>query len=192
MRYKTFDIPHSHDAQWYKDRELADHINQEEHRPRLMQVLAYLHSILQPNMTICDFGCGNGGLIREIQKEFPNKIWGYDLQPTNIQDAFEKGTGKHNIFYKDFINEECAFPDIAICTEVLEHLVDPDAFLVKLKDNGVKYIIASSPDYETESYHAPFHLWVFTGDSYKEMFYNAGWIVDIHHKDHFQFIVAHI
>ena len=189
MRHKTFEQPHSHDAEWYKDRELADHIHQSDHRPRLMQVLEYLKSIAKRGDTICDFGCGNGGLIREIQKELPNTVWGYDLQPSNVKDAEEKGSP---VFCKDFINinEDCNYPDIAICTEVLEHLVDPDAFLVKLKMKGVKYIIASSPDYETKDFHAPFHLWVFNGDSYKEMFEQAGWHVDIHYKNHFQFVVA--
>ena len=89
-----------------------------------------------------------------------------------------------------FVNESIEFPDIAIATEVLEHLVDPDAFIKRLLDNGVKYIIASSPDYETPSYHAPFHLWVFNGDSYKEMFIASGWDVTLHHKDYFQYIIA--
>jgi 2-polyprenyl-3-methyl-5-hydroxy-6-metoxy-1,4-benzoquinol methylase len=191
MRYKTFDQPHSHDAEWYKGRELADHINQDNHRPRLMQVLEYLTQIVgdDSEITIADFGCGNGGLIREIESKLPNKIWGYDLQPTNIEDAIQKGNSE-NIKYLDFINESIEFPDIAIATEVLEHLVDPDAFIKRLLDNGVKYIIASSPDYETPTYHAPFHLWVFNGDSYKEMFVTSGWDVILHHKDYFQYIIA--
>lgn len=191
-RYKTFDQPHSHDAEWYKDREMADHINQEGHRPRLMQVQDLLLQILEqsPELTICDFGCGNAGLIREIQSKVNNVIWGYDLQPSNIEDAHKKGN-VNNVFYKDFIQDsDIKYPDIAICTEVLEHLVDPDAFLVKLLENGVKYVIASSPDYETPSYHAPFHLWVFNGNSYMDMFIDSGWDVILHHKDHFQYIVA--
>lgn len=192
MRYKTFDKPHSHDAEWYKDREVADHINQSGHRPRLMQVQDFLLQILEqfPDLTICDFGCGNAGLIREIESKVSNKIWGYDLCPANVEDAHEKGN-KDNVFYKDFVIEsDIEYPDVAICTEVLEHLVDPDTFIKKLLDNGVKFIIASSPDYETPDYHAPFHLWVFNGDSYKEMFVDAGWNVVLHHKDYFQYIVA--
>ena len=189
MRYKTFDKPHSHDAEWYKDREVADHINQSGHRPRLIRVLEYLTIVIKPEDTICDFGCGNGGLIREIEKVIPNKIWGYDLAHSNVNDAHIKGN--NNIFYKDFIIEdEIEYPNIAICTEVLEHLVDPDSFIKKLMDNGVKTIIASSPDYETPRYHAPFHLWVFNGDSYKEMFEQVGWEVNLHLKDHFQYIIA--
>ena len=192
MRYKTFDKPHSHDAEWYKDREVADHINQSGHRPRLMQVQDFLLQILEqfPDLTICDFGCGNAGLIREIESKVSNKIWGYDLCPANVEDAYEKGN-KDNVFYKDFVIEsDIEYPDVAICTEVLEHLVDPDTFIKKLLDNGVKFIIASSPDYETPDYHAPFHLWVFNGNSYKEMFVDAGWNVVLHHKDYFQYIVA--
>lgn len=191
MRYKTFDKPHSHDAEWYKDREVADHINEKGHRPRLMQVLDFLLQILEqyPDLSICDFGCGNAGLIREIESKVSNKIWGYDLCPANVEDAAAKGN--KNVFYKDFvIEDDVTYPDIAICTEVLEHLVDPDTFIKKLLNNGVKFIIASSPDYETPSYHAPFHLWVFNGDSYKEMFVDAGWNVVLHHKDYFQYIVA--
>ncbi len=190
MRYKTFDKPHSHDAEWYMDREAVDHINQPGHRPRLIRVLEYLLESVKPEDTICDFGCGNGGLIREIESKIDNNIWGYDLAPLNVEDANIKGSNG-NIFYKDFIQEDdIKYPDIAICTEVLEHLVDPDAFIKKLMDNNVRLIIASSPDYETPKYHAPFHLWVFNGDSYKEMFDNVGWEVQLHLKDYFQYIIA--
>jgi 2-polyprenyl-3-methyl-5-hydroxy-6-metoxy-1,4-benzoquinol methylase len=192
MRHKTFDKPHSHDAEWYKDREAVDHINQSNHRPRLLQVQDYLIELLakHPNYTICDFGCGNAGLVREIQSKVSNKIWGYDLCPANVKDAHSKGN-ENNVFYTDFINDNnLEYPDIVICTEVLEHLVDPDAFITKLLNNGVKYIIASSPNYETPTNHEPYHLWVFNGDSYKEMFIDTGWDVITHHKADFQYIVA--
>lgn len=193
MRYKAFTVPHSHDAEFYEDLDLADHINQEGHRPRLMQVLDFVEQLVREDssLTICDFGCGNGGLIREIEKKLPNKIWGYDLLPANVQDAHSKGNAE-NITYKDFIVDVqgIEYPDVAICTEILEHLVDPDEFVRRLLDNNVQCIVASSPDYETPNYHAPFHLWVFNGDSYKDMFEQAGWKVLLHHKDFFQYIVA--
>lgn len=192
MRYKTFNQPHSHDAEWYKYRDVADHINQINHRPRLIQVQEYLLELLEnhPNYTICDFGCGNAGLIREIQSKVTNKLWGYDLCPANVNDAHQKGNSD-NVFYKDFINDaDINYPDIVICTEVLEHLVDPDSFIKKLLNNGVKYIIASSPDYETPNNHEPYHLWVFNGDSYKHMFIDAGWDVLLHFKENFQYIIA--
>ena len=193
MRYKAFITPHSHDAEFYQDLDLADHINQEGHRPRLMQVLDFITQLVQEDstLTLCDFGCGNGGLIREIQNKLPNSVWGYDLLPANVKDAHSKGN-THNVKYQDFITDEngLEYPDVAICTEILEHLVDPDDFLKRLLDNNVQCVVASSPDYETPNYHAPFHLWVFNGDSYKEMFEQVGWKVLLHHKDFFQYIVA--
>lgn len=196
MRHQLFETgkPHSHDFEFYKEIPAADHINQHDggHRFRLLKTLEHLKLVSKPEDTVCDFGCGNGGLIREIQQELPNQIWGYDLMPNNIKDAQMKGTTCIELC--DFVvdpNKQVKYPDIAICTEVLEHLEDPDGFLVRLKNNGVKTIIASSPNYETPTYHAPGHLWVFNGETYKDMFVTAGWTVELFWLDFFQYIIAH-
>lgn len=187
MQYKVFDTPHSHDKEFYKDRELADHINQHDHKPRLMTVLEYVSGILKehPDYSVSDLGCGNGGLLELIPTE--NK-WGYDLQPSNVADAESKG---RKVYLRDFVNEDIDVGDIVIMTETLEHLVDPHGFLKKLKDRGAKYIVASTPAYETPDFHAPFHLWVWTEDSFAQIFADAGWTVKNHVIDHFQFVVAH-
>ena len=191
MRTKTFDKPHSHDAEWYKDRQAVDHINQAGHIPRLYNAHELLEEIMAQEevKTITDFGCGNGGLMRKIKKNFPSvEIWGYDLCPANVQDAKDKGS---DVELVDFVLEEnIKYPEVVICTEVLEHLVDPDAFLKKLLDNGVKYVIASSPNYETPTDHEEYHLWVFQGDSYADMFTEIGWEVVKHEKSVFQYVVA--
>ncbi len=191
MRTKTFDKPHSHDAEWYKDRELADHINQPHHMGRLYNAYSLLEEIMAQEeiKTIADFGCGNGGLMRKIKENFPSvEIWGYDLAPSNVEDALSKGS---DVTLKDFVIEsDLKYSQVVICTEVLEHLVDPDAFLKKLLDNGVKYVIASSPNYETPTSHEEYHLWVFQGNSYAEMFEQVGWEVVKHEKHIFQFVVA--
>jgi|694.fasta_scaffold69579_6 2-polyprenyl-3-methyl-5-hydroxy-6-metoxy-1,4-benzoquinol methylase len=191
MRTKTFDKPHSHDAEWYKDREAVDHINQAGHIPRLYNAYELLEEIMAQEevKTITDFGCGNGGLMRKIKQNFPSvEIWGYDLCPANVQDAKDKGS---DVELVDFVLEEnLKYPEAVICTEVLEHLVDPDAFLKKLLDNGVKYVIASSPNYETPTSHEEYHLWVFQGNSYADMFTEIGWEVIKHEKSVFQFVVA--
>lgn len=187
MEYKKFTTPHSHDKEFYQDREMADHINQGEHRPRLLYVLEEVKQILaeHPEYSVADFGCGNGGLLELIPTE---KKWGYDLQPSNVTDAQEK---ERPVTFRDFVNEPVDYADIIIMTETLEHLVDPHGYLKKLKDLGVKHIIASTPAYETETFHAPFHLWVWTEDSFADVFKGSGWTVNKHIKDHFQFITAH-
>ena len=177
MEYKLFDQPHSHDAEFYKDREMADHIHQDDHRPRLLQAIEEVMAGITPQDTICDFGCGNGGLLRELATRIPNKMYGYDMQPSNVDFAHQQGSP--NVSFVDFINEPVEYPTIAVVTEVLEHLPDPHGFLRLLRDRGVKHIVASSPAYETESFHAPFHLWVWTGNSYAdELFKPSGWEVE--------------
>jgi 2-polyprenyl-3-methyl-5-hydroxy-6-metoxy-1,4-benzoquinol methylase len=127
--------------------------------------------------------------MREIQSANPDlKIWGYDLCPANVEEAKGRGSDVELI---DFILEsDLKYPQLVVCTEVLEHLVDPDAFLKKLLDNGVRYVIASSPNYETPTDHEEYHLWVFQGDSYADMFSEIGYEVVKHEKSVFQFVVA--
>lgn len=189
MEYKVFDKPHSHDAEFYKNREMADHINQEEHRPRLLRVAEEVIKLSDDIKTIGDFGCGNGGLIDYLSKELPDKvIYGYDMQPSNVEYAKKMG---RNVEFKDFINEEVVYPELLIITETLEHLPDPHGLLRKLTLKGVKYIIASTPAYETYAYHAPFHLWVWTENSFKDVFTDNGWDVSQHYfYNRFQFVIA--
>jgi len=186
MEYKLFDQPHSHDHDFYKDRVMADHINQGDHRPRLLQVADEVLELskLDEIKTIGDFGCGNGGLVNYLSGMVSQKVYGYDLQPSNVNFAKEKG---RPVELKDFINEEVEYPDLIICTETLEHLVSPHDFLKKASKK-VRYIVASTPGYETETFHAPFHLWVWTEDSFKDIFKDFEIIK--FYKTNFQFVVA--
>lgn len=186
MQYKLFDQPHSHDLEFYNGREMADHINQSDHRPRLLSVLEEVIQLLNlhPKYSVSDLGCGNGGLLELIPTD--NK-WGYDLAQSNVADAKAKG---RNVTLKDFVNEDIEIGQIVIMTETLEHLVDPHGFLKDLKEAGVKHIVASTPAYETEAFHAPFHLWVWTDDSFTKIFTDAGWKIDKYYKNQFQFVVA--
>lgn len=186
MEYKLFNTPHSHDANFYSDRAMADHINQGDHRPRLLQVADEVLELskLSEIKTIGDFGCGNGGLIDYLSDKVDQGVYGYDLQPSNVEFAKSKG---RNVSLKNFIEEEVKYPDLLICTETLEHLVDPHGFL-KAASKKSNYIVASTPGYETESFHAPFHLWVWTDDSFKDIF--KDWKVLKYYKTNFQFVVA--
>lgn len=182
MEYKLFDTPHSHDLNFYKDREMADHINQDTHRDRLMW--AAEQAIKLPGESIGDFGCGNGGLLDYLKDKTDKRLFGYDLQPSNV--AFAQANGRP-VTHKDFINEEVEWPDILIVTETLEHLVSPHDFLKKASQH-VKYVVASTPGYETPSFHAPFHLWVWTDDSFKDIFKDYN--VISFERGHWQYVVA--
>lgn len=186
MEYKLFDQPHSHDKEFYQDRAMADHINQGDHRPRLLQVAQEVIELskLDEIKSIGDFGCGNGGLLAYLESEVSQRLYGYDLQPSNVRFAQKQG---RPVQLKDFVNESVEWPDLLICTETLEHLVDPHGFLEKASKKS-KYIVASTPGYESELFHAPFHLWVWTDESFKDIF--RGWEIMKYYRTNFQFVVA--
>lgn len=186
MEYKLFDQPHSHDRNFYDSREMADHINQSNHRPRLLQVADEVIELskLPEIQTIGDFGCGNGGLLDYLKDKVPQKLYGYDLQQSNVSFAQDKNRPVELV---DFVNEDVEYPDLLIMTETLEHLPDPHGFLERASKKS-KYVVASTPGYETEGFHAPFHLWVWTDDSFKDIF--KGWEVLKYYKTNFQFVVG--
>ena len=78
--YKLFDQPKFHDEAFYQDREVADHIHEVGHRERLMRALhdvLYILDIDKRAKTVADFGCGNGGMLRELRQRRPDvKSWG--------------------------------------------------------------------------------------------------------------------
>lgn len=186
MEYKLFNQPHSHDSNFYKDREMADHINQDQHRDRLLWIANKVIELSKDKdiLTIGDFGCGNGGLLDYLKDKVTQSLYGYDLQPSNVEFAQRND---RNVLLKDFINEPVVYPDLMVCTETLEHLVSPHDFLSKVAKN-TKYVLASTPGYETPSFHAPFHLWVWTDESFKDIFKDY----EIIHfeRGHWQYVVA--
>lgn len=100
---------------------------------------------------IADVGCGPGEKLFRIHKNLPNlKIIGID-QPLAIDYC-----KKHHKFGK-WLNDDFEKPklslqvDAAICSDVIEHLLNPDILLSYLK-SIVKpggYIILSTPDRDT-------------------------------------------
>jgi hypothetical protein len=186
--YKFFDTPQFHDAEFYKDREVSDHINEGFHRARLIRALNDILLVLNVDdkniKTIGDFGCGNGGLLSRLHKAVEGKenvfgIYGYELSPKAAQYANE--VNKVAVTCCDFVNEEdIMWPDILVVTEVLEHLIDPFAFVKKAKAKGVKWIVASVPIGETPESHYEFHLWGFQPKGFRELFKSAGYAVFSH------------
>lgn len=186
MIYKYFDKePKYHDAEFYKDRPVSDHIHQEGHRDRLLRTLhdvLFLVDLYPELDSVVDFGCGNGGLLHELGKARPDlRAHGYDLSPAAIAAATEQYDV--DATNKDFINdfEFCCCADIAVMTEVLEHLVDPKEFLRKLKPR-IKWIVCSVPANENAENHYIYHLWAWDAQSFKRMFTDLGYTVLMHYN----------
>jgi len=193
--FKLFTEPKFHDEAFYKDRPVSDHIQEPSHQPRLMQVLREIQYLTQefPVHDLADYGAGNGGLLHEIKSRSLLKhldAIGYDMQPSNIQWA--KDVYQVPVESFDFTQGELPpRRDIVILAEVLEHLVEPRDALMRIRLQGTKYVIASSPANENPDIHYEFHLWAWTENSYAKMFQECGWTIEkAYVQGATQFVVA--
>lgn len=195
MIYKYFEEAKFHDAAFYKDRPVSDHIHEEGHRERLLRTLAdvgFCLDVDKDSKNISDLGCGNGGLLKELKKRFPeHAAFGYDLSPKAVE--FGRDHYEVNIMQCDFVNcGETEVGDVVVLSEVLEHLVDPVALLKKLRGKS-RWLVVSCPSQENEFQHYEFHLWAWDMNSFRHMFEKLGYMVIFHYNTPMvtsQFLVA--
>ena len=100
---------------------------------------------------ILDVGCGEGVVIRDIlQQNSELCITGLDISRDNLNVAEELNPTARfvlgDVYELPFENDSF---DLVICTEVLEHLKDPERAVAELKRVSKKYCIISVP-------HEPF------------------------------------
>jgi hypothetical protein len=130
--------------------------------------------------SVVDLGCGDGGLLSVLQPlsfERDVPMWGYDLQRTNVNPAvLERNV---DVRYGDVVAGEVEWGDLAVCTEFLEHLVDPVEFVRKVARN-TQYMVASSPRTETGNSHYEFHCWAWDEPGYEAMAERGGFEVVRH------------
>lgn len=142
----------------------APHLEQPGHQPRLLRT-AELIEQLQPS-SIVDLGCGDGGLLSLLRDTIPS--WGYDFQPSNEPAWRER---RVDATLRDVFNtrDTIEWGELAVLTEVLEHLVDPHG-TVRWVAAHVRYVIASSPHGETPDDHDENHAWAWDRDGYVRLF----------------------
>lgn len=182
-------IPECATPEWYAGRERAPHLEQWVHqdRLRLSSKLVREASDQFDLGTVVDLGCGDGGLLSLLATS-GLKCWGYDLQPTNV-DAATKVRGT-DVRYGDCVAGDIEWGQIAVATEMLEHLIDPAAFVRRIAEHS-RVLVASSPAAETDESHYEFHLWAFDLDGYRDLVESAGFEV-LRHEDlgYFQVLMA--
>jgi 2-polyprenyl-3-methyl-5-hydroxy-6-metoxy-1,4-benzoquinol methylase len=117
----------------------------------LYPTVSYFLQDVPVGSVVLDVGCGNGSFLAQFQ----NKSWllhGSDLSPTGIEIA-RKTFPNINFFLADaqHLSEEVirtiGHVDVALSTEVVEHIYDPRSFLRScfdlLKPGG--HIILTTP-----------------------------------------------
>lgn len=179
---------------WYASRERAPHLEQELHRPRLLEAAEQINAAAQKYGcdTLVDLGAGDGGLLQLL---YANRsrwngmtAWGYDLQPENVAGARERGVP---VFYGDAIagveflgraddGTEQTTPidwgQIAVATEMLEHLLCPQAFVREIAKHS-RVLVASSPRTERPGAAYGFHTFAWDEDGYRALLEQAGYQV---------------
>jgi hypothetical protein len=160
---------------WYAQRERAPHLEQPGHQGRLQLAAIYaLRALEHPEArTVVDLGAGDGGLLSLL--DIPDK-WGYDLQPSNVQGALQRGV---DVMLADVLHDPIAWGDVAIATEIIEHLIDPTGFLAMVAEHS-RWLVASSPAFETAESHYAFHCWAWDQEGYAELIAGAGYRVIAH------------
>jgi len=117
--------------------------------------------------SVVDLGCGDGGLLKLLNGM---DCWGYDFTPANIVGAEERGVDAKLI---DVFNTRDVprWGDLAVMTEVLEHLADPHDVLEWVSEN-VRYVLVSSPwgeSPDTGQGTDPCHIWAWDWTGYHEL-----------------------
>lgn len=96
--------------------------------------------------TIVDVGCGSGFKLIKYFSDF--KTIGYEVEPAisflreNYPDREWRDSGEAEKSFNYDGQEKC---DLVICSDVVEHIENPDSLLEYLKSFNAKAIIISTP-----------------------------------------------
>ncbi len=89
--------------------------------------------LLKPGMKLIDYGCGSGERYGRTMAARGVDYHGFDISETALQRAAGLGLDVRRIATDGSIPFEEGSADIAICFEVLEHLLEPDVALAAIK-----------------------------------------------------------
>jgi hypothetical protein len=181
-------VPEYTKPSWYAGRSRAPHLEQGEHRDRLIEAAAQVHAaaveFFDHMPTVSDLGAGDGGLLSILDRSRIIAAWGYDLQQTNVDAARDERGVSVSLgdvvegwlrLEPDGPTHPIRFGDISVCTEMLEHLVDPHWFVKSIVQSRV--LVASSPWTENDQNHYEFHTWAFDQAGYRALLEQGGYRV---------------
>ena len=166
-------IPEWTTPSWHAAREHAPHVDQPGHRPRLTASARFVELVWIPDMTVVDLGAGDGGLLSLLIDIPAHAKWGYDLTRDNVEAAKRRN---QNVIYGDCVDGDIQWGDIAVATEMLEHLVDPHGFVRRIAEHS-RFLVASSPWTETRDHHYEFHTWAWDVEGYATLMASNGWSI---------------
>lgn len=159
--------------EWYTTRARASHLEEGVHRDRLHLAARMVVDLATEHdaTSVVDLGAGDGGLLSLLAEWAPNlTAWGYDLQQTNVDGARERGV---DVTLRNVVARVPRWGDVAVATEMLEHLADPHGFVRRVAKRS-PVLVVSSPWTETPESHYDFHCWAWDQDGYRQLLEQAG------------------
>lgn len=93
---------------------------------------------------IVDFGCGSGFKLMKYFRDFDTT--GYELDPalSFLKQNYPERMWREGGFEAHYFDDV----DMVICSDVIEHLPQPDILLKALRDSSAKSVILSTPSLE--------------------------------------------
>ena len=87
---------------------------------------AWLDPLMQPGFRALDVGCGDGARYGLRMQESGVEMHGVDISEVAVQEARQRGIDAQVASLANPLPFDDGSFDVAICLEVLEHLVDPE------------------------------------------------------------------
>jgi ubiquinone/menaquinone biosynthesis C-methylase UbiE len=161
----------------------------------ILNRLNFLKNILEVSSRVLDLGCGDGQLLMDLHKKYPNlELWGLDM---NFNEATYKTLRENNVNVIVGRLEEVELSDnyfdLVVMNQLIEHLWQPKEALTKifraLKPKGLVSIETVNPDgYDRNlfkknfwgGYYMPRHLNLFSRQHLKRFLENTGFKVERH------------
>lgn len=113
------------------------------------------------NKEVLDIGCGTGHLLMYLSDHYKmKKVYGMDFSKAALEIA-KKNLPEGEFRVHDIYNDHDKKYDVVMCTEVLEHLADPEVALSNLEKmmNENSLLFITTPNGRTDTYKGHINYW---------------------------------
>lgn len=162
-------------SQFFASHPWVDPVAQRGHAARTDMVADLVAEVVRDRgvRSITDLGCGDGSLLQKIRCRTPVPAWGYDVGRPSLHVAVTLRMVDARV--GNILTDELDYGELLVATEVVEHLVDPRAFIRALPG---RLLILSSPWDEDDQNHYAHHAWAWDEEGYRQMVTDTGWAVE--------------